>query len=192
MSTVDAERKALQLYERLLEQATGRRVAADQEERSLTKIVESISQRLLANGASQPSEQQSPSRAAAPAVTVDRSDLEPSRGAAAGAGKRRPLITAIAEIMSDGKTRNVEEICASLRELDEFPGGKRARQTVTNRLHELRQSGYLEHLERGVYRPAANADAARALDARRRAPEHGAPPPAQASSGKSTLAGGDP
>lgn len=155
------ERDILKQYEALLgseREAYAAEEARLSERRSavekLTAIVENVAERLGVEA--------SPSAPAAPRALS---------GTDAGLTIRHglpTLISVIRQIMADGVARNADAVLVEIERRGDETAAQGTKQQVGNRLVELKNQGYLEPLERGVYK-LASAEADK-NDARREGP----------------------
>jgi hypothetical protein len=70
---------------------------------------------------------------------------------------RRTLMTFLRELMSDGKTRDVNTMWLELTKQADFVGDLPPRQSLSNRLYDLAAEGFLQRVSRGIYRLAPGA-----------------------------------
>ena len=61
--------------------------------------------------------------------------------------------------MADGQKRNVDDVVDALALLGMAPEGRSERQTMVNRLYDLKEQGFLKRLGRGVYQLATAVQA---------------------------------
>jgi multidrug resistance efflux pump len=134
------ETQNLREYRVELEAAEARLREAEADVFSLNQIVAGLEARIarLKNEADTPAESGEP---------------EPPSGAAPQPRrKRRGLKKVLRAMMADGETRTVDEVLAALAEHESFRDDLPHRNSLVNRLWELVSEGYLESIDKGVYR----------------------------------------
>lgn len=194
MALTERDVQRLREYREELGEAERSLAYYEREVEALRKIVAGLEQRVQqAAGAAQSTpDSESPADEApgaaqrTPSAGPRTDDEAPEDGAEASvllarhhgapAAPRRGLKEKLREIMGDGVRRDVgtamEEVLADPRFQDPPP----ARNTISNRLYDLAQEGYLRRVKKGVYELASD-------EAEKNGPVHrvqtGGPPPAQ-------------
>lgn len=134
---VDRESEILSEYEALLQAATLKLEQARREHESLTQVVSALRRRLGKDGQSLPT-----------------GVLPTYKG-------RVTLSSFLRALMADGQRRTLDQIAAIVERDERFRDQPPSRNTLSNRMHELANSGELIRIQRGVYELAGSSGNAR-------------------------------
>ena len=138
----EQETAILAQYEAMLVAARCRSNEAQREIESLERIVVSMRERLDSLGPR--------ARSSSGLASSDENPLPTYRG-------RATLPGFLKRLMADGRRRTLDQIAQAVEADANFVDRRPNRNTLSNRMHELMRSGYVQRVERGIYELAANA-----------------------------------